>query len=358
MPDDPRGSGTEDSPTESGEFYRALVENASEGLLTIDTESRIVYANPAIEEILGYEPDELVGSSKMEIIPERLRATHASALRRYIETGERNIDWNGIELPALHKNGHEVPTLISLREHTHDGERFFTGIVRDVTERRARENALREQKERLDEFAGVVSHDIKNPLSIARGYTEIAREDADSPELQEVSNALERIDELTEDLLTLSREGETIGETDPVVLEQCVRSAWSEAATGESKLVVDADPGDIRADENRFRDLLGNLFRNAVEHGGDDVTVRFGTLEDRSGFYVEDDGPGIPTNRIEDVFEYGYTTNRDGTGYGLSIVENIATAHGWDVVIVDGSSGGARFEFTGVEFLESESGAC
>jgi len=115
-------------------------------MLTIDEDSEIVYANAAIEDILGYTPAELIGSPKMKIIPERLQPVHASALRAYVETGDRNIDWDGMELPALHKDGHEVLTLISLREHEHGGERYFTGIIRDVTERRRREECSATRK--------------------------------------------------------------------------------------------------------------------------------------------------------------------------------------------------------------------
>lgn len=100
--------GNSGSVVQSEAFYRTLVENAAEGMLTIDEHSEIVYANTAIEDILGYSPDELIGSSKMKIIPERLQPVHATALETYAGTGERNIDWDGIELPALHKDGHEV----------------------------------------------------------------------------------------------------------------------------------------------------------------------------------------------------------------------------------------------------------
>ncbi|MUV86487.1 PAS domain S-box protein [Natronomonas sp. CBA1123] len=327
-------------------FYRTLVENASEGMLTIDADSRIVYANPAIERILGYSPAELVGSSKMKIIPERLRPAHAAALQSYIETGEKNIDWNGIELPALHKDGHEVPTLISLREHEHDGERYFTGIVRDISERRNREKSLEEQNERLDEFADILSHDIRSPLSVARGYTELAHEKSDAPELEQALAALDRIDDLIDDILTYSREGGFVDEAEPFRLDDAVRAEWSLTAAEDADLRVE-DIGRIEANESRVRELLGNLFRNAVTHGGPDVTVRVGSLPD--GFYVEDDGPGIPAADRETVFEYGYTTREGGSGYGLSIVKQIANEHGWNVRVVEGSDGGARFEFTGVD---------
>jgi two-component system sensor kinase FixL len=334
-------------------FYRTLVENASEGMLTIDTDSRIVYVNPAIERILGYTPEELVGSSKMQLIPERLRPVHAAALQSYIESGEENIDWNGIELPALHKDGHEVPTLISLHEHEHDGERYFTGIVRDISERRSREESLREQNERLDEFADVLSHDIRSPLSVARGYTELAHEESDAPELEQALEALDRIDALIDDILEYSREGGFVDEAEPFRLDDAVRAEWSLTAAEDADLRVE-DIGRIEANESRVRELLDNLFRNAVTHGGPGVTVRVGPLPD--GFYVEDDGPGIPAADRETVFEYGYTTRDGGSGYGLSIVKQIANEHGWNVRVVEGSDGGARFEFTGVDSLARADG--
>jgi PAS domain S-box-containing protein len=331
-------------PVDADDFYRTLVENAAEGMLTIDGDSKIVYANPAVEDILGYSPDELVGSSKMKIIPDRLRPVHAAALESYVRTGDRNIDWDGIELPALHKDGHEVPTLISLREHEHDGEQYFTGIIRDISERRKRENRLRDQKDRLDQFADVLSHDIRNPLSVAQGYTEIAREDHEIPELRKVSESLSRIDELVDDVLELSKEGRFIGDTETVDVETSVRDAWNGVDMRGATLLTEEDLGSVVADRTRFHELLENLFRNAVEHAGEDVHVRVGRLPDGNGIYVADDGPGISDSVGEEVFDHGYSTSEDGTGYGLSIVHQIASAHGWRVAVAESSEGGARFE--------------
>jgi len=349
------------SPVGSEDFYRTLVENAAEGMLTIDEESRIVYANPAVEEILGYEPEELIGESKMLIIPERLRDVYQNALAAYVRTGERHIDWDGLELPALHKDGHEVPTLVSLREHEHDGERYFTGIIRDITERREGEDELREQKERLDEFADILAHDIRNPLSVAQGYAEIAESDHDIPEIEHISEALVRIDKLVDDLLALSKEGELIGETERIDVADCVRESWGNVDTGDAELRIEGELGSVVADRSRLQGLFENLFRNSVEHGStadrnaprsedavehgstnDDVTVFVGRLP--NGIYVADDGPGIPEQAREEVFERGYTTQDTGTGYGLSIVAQIADAHGWSIDAVEGERGGARFE--------------
>jgi PAS domain S-box-containing protein len=333
-------------PVDADDFYRTLVEHAAEGMLTIDDESNIVYANPAVEDILGYTPEELIGSSKMKIIPERLEPVHAAALETYVDTGERNIDWDGIELPALHKEGHEVPTLISLREHEHDGEQYFTGIIRDVTERRRRETQIQDQRDRLNEFADILTHDIRNPLSVAQGYTEIAREAHESPALANVSESLTRIDTLVEDILELSKDGRTIGETEPVDVETRVQKSWDAVETRQATVRIEDELGSVDADESRFQELLENLFRNAIDHGGDDVTVVVGRLPDKPGLYVADDGPGIPESDRSAVFDHGYSTDREGTGYGLSIVYQIVEGHGWQIEVTEGSEGGARFEIT------------
>jgi signal transduction histidine kinase len=117
-------------------------------------------------------------------------------------------------------------------------------------------------------------------------------------------------------------------------------------------LVVDDDLT-FAVDPDRLQQLFENLFRNAIEHGGDDVTIRVGAIEN-NGFYVEDDGPGIPEEKREDVFDSGFTTNRDGTGFGLAIVKEIVEAHGWTVSVADSDEGGARFEVTDIETKHSD----
>jgi signal transduction histidine kinase len=99
----------------------------------------------------------------------------------------------------------------------------------------------------------------------------------------------------------------------------------------------------FQGDRDRLRHVFENLFRNAIEHGGPDVTVRVGHV-DEDAIYVEDDGPGIPAERHEKVFEPGHSSTSGGTGFGLTIVKRVTEAHGWTVSVTDGSEGGARFE--------------
>jgi PAS domain S-box-containing protein len=230
---------------------------------------------------------------------------------------------------------------------------------------RASREALAHERDRLDEFAGVVSHDLRNPLQVVRGRLELAMGEHDSEHLEQARDALDRAEALIDDLLTLARSGETVGDRQPVDLASLVAECWRTVAPERAKLTVDIDDGvEVDADRGRLRQLLENLFRNSVEHGstngrpqaGDSVahggetgsvSVTVGCCD--GGFYVADDGPGIPAEKREDVVEYGYTTSEDGTGLGLAIVTEIATAHGWDVVVTEADGGGARFEIVDSE---------
>ncbi|MEF8799822.1 MAG: GAF domain-containing sensor histidine kinase [Halolamina sp.] len=200
-------------------------------------------------------------------------------------------------------------------------------IYTDVTDQREREAALRRQNERLAQFASVVSHDLRNPLNVASGYLELARE------------------------------GRDVGETEPIALDQTARAARSHVASEGVRLAVETDRR-IEADQDRLIELLENLYRNTVEHrrentpagGGTDVndalTVTVSDLCEGAewrGFVVADNGVGIDPSI--DPFETGTTTSEEGTGFGLAIVEGIAEAHGWSVTAAESDDGGARFEF-------------
>jgi len=214
--------------------------------------------------------------------------------------------------------------------------------IRYALERHRQAQKLRRQNDRLERFAHVVSHDLRNPLGVAQGRIELIDDDEHAPI---VAKNLDRMEAIIDDVLTLAREGQAVEETEPVDLEVLAANCWANVETAGAALSV-ADGLVVHADEGRLQQLLENLLRNSIEHVGDDVAITIGALSD--GFYVADDGPGIDPDNREEIFEAGYTTNPDGTGFGLNIVEEIATAHGWDVAITDSERGGARFEFTGV----------
>jgi signal transduction histidine kinase len=156
---------------------------------------------------------------------------------------------------------------------------------------------------------------------------------------------------MIDDLLTLARSGQSIDELEPVNLSQIAEDSWRSIKTTEATLIAEVDLT-ILADRNRLRQLLENLFRNAVDHGGEDVTITVGGLD--QGFYVADDGPGIAPENRDNVFESGYSTSEDGNGLGLQIVKQIVDGHDWDITITESEDGGARFEITGVEITSSD----
>nr|WP_233561744.1 PAS domain-containing protein [Halorubrum sp. Atlit-28R] len=223
--------------------------------------------------------------------------------------------------------------------------RILGATVEAALARASREEELHRQNERLDQFASVVAHDLRNPLSVAKGFLDIAAETGKAEHFEKVESTHDRIERLIEDLLTLARGETTIEDTEEIDLESITTEAWGYVDTGEATLTpVDGIPT-VTGDAGRLTQLFENLFRNAVEHGGADVTVTVGGLSGDDGFYVEDTGTGIPHEKQDEVFEHGVTSSDGGTGFGLSIVADIAKAHGWTVSVTDGTDGGARFEF-------------
>ena len=232
-------------------------------------------------------------------------------------------------------------------------------IANAVASARAVAEAER-QRDRLEGVVHGVSHDLRNPLNVAQGRLAMARTDGETEHVDDAAAAVDRSLELITDLLTLAKQGEKPEALEPIELSDAADDCWANVATGDATLVVDTDRR-VLADPGRLKRLLENLFRNAVDHAGDDVTVAVGDISPMytttragaaapSGFFVEDNGPGIPREERGRVFEVGYTTDTDGTGFGLNIVGEVVNAHGWEVAVTDGSRGGARFEVTGVEF--------
>jgi len=224
--------------------------------------------------------------------------------------------------------------------------------VTDVTERTRRQRALRRQNERLDRFVDTVSHDLRSPLNVARGRLGEIGDDhpvvADTAAFAAVERAHERMASLLTDMRRLARGGAPVVDPEPVVLSAVARESWRVVETADADLTVAIDDEcTIRADESRLKQVFENLFRNAVEHGAPDVTVRVESHE--GGFAVEDDGTGIPATDQESVLEPGYTTAEAGTGFGLRIVEAAVEAHGWSLDVLAGNDGGARIEVHDVE---------
>lgn len=321
----------------------ALFENVPDAAVAFEFDDGapvVQRINTTFERVFGYTADELVGEDIDEFVVPPSGASEATTFNEKLQTGTnlrtevRRTTADGVRDFLLHV----VP--IRLDERNAGGYAIYT----DVTAQKERERELRRQNERLDEFASIVSHDLRNPLTVANGYLGLARERSDDPNLGKVDDALGQMERLVEGLLRLARKGQVVGETTPVDLGTAATEAWSHVETAAVELVTGLDGVTVSADRDRLVDLLQNLFRNAVEHGSPTVTSVRVEATDR-GFAVEDDGVGIPEPERPSVLETGYTTDDGGTGFGLAIVRRIAEAHGWTVTVTEGTDGGARFEF-------------
>ncbi len=207
---------------------------------------------------------------------------------------------------------------------------------------------LEKQRDQLEEYASVVSHDLRNPLTVAHSYLDLAEQTGDTGQFQRVRDALERMDALIEDLLVATRESDSATETDTIHIHALATDCWDLVPTEAGTVIVETDAA-IVGDKRRVQQLFSNLFRNAVEHGRPEVTVRVGTLADQLGFFIEDDGRGIPPEQRPQIFEDCFSTSEEGTGLGLTIVQQVVEAHNWEITVTESDAGGARFEITGVE---------
>ncbi|SEW25791.1 sensor histidine kinase [Halobacterium jilantaiense] len=315
--------------------WETAVAELDDPVFVVDSRERIVAANPAGRAFAGAD----IGTPAADALG------HVFEEPYWRQPGDHTVAHDGCDgTRALS---------VSVTPVDRDGATAgHVLVVRDVTERERRE-------QRLAEFASVASHDLRNPLNVARGHLQLGRESGDEQHFQEVDGALDRMEDIIDDLLTLAREGETAPDAEPVSLAAAAHTAWEFVAASDVDATLDVEEDTtVTANETALIRLLENLFRNAVEHGsnpevettgeppddgGSGVTVRIGATAD--GFYVSDDGPGVPDTDRETVFESGYTTSADGTGFGLSIVAEIADNHGWTVDLVDDDAGGARFEF-------------
>ncbi|MDG5778732.1 histidine kinase N-terminal 7TM domain-containing protein [Haloarculaceae archaeon H-GB2-1] len=339
-----------------------LVEQMDDAVVALNTDQRIVGTNPPARVLLDLNED-VVGSDAATAFADYPALLDLSTTDEERET-EFTLDRDGSRR-RLHASS--TPVRDTSRLSFDDDARLVGQLLmlRDVTTRHRREQRLREHEreleaknERLEEFARVVSHDLQNPLSVAAGNVELLRDEYEPERLDAIADAIERMDTIVDDVLELARAGQTIADPRPVSLDAVAQDAWRTTETRDADLVVETETV-VQGDGVRLQQLFENLFRNSVAHGstsstslpaeslpesgGPSVTVTVGDHE--SGFFVADDGPGIPPDVREQVFEEGYTTASDGTGFGLAIVDNLATAHGWDVSVTESSSGGARFEF-------------
>lgn len=369
------------------EQYQQIVNAVDDAVFVIGEDKRVVTANEAA--ISFAEADGISSEHpSIESLVDSF-ATSREDATEFLETVEQAFE-DPVDIPTpqvveinISSNGDERTVEYQLSPFTVEDEKRIAVIARNVTDRKERERILERKNQRLDEFAALVSHDLRNPLNLATLRLDLAQQECESSHLDQVDQALHRMEELINDILALAREDETIEETQPVSIESVAKRCWEGIDTEQATLEI-RDDRRIRADPGKLEILLQNLLENAVAHGtrtatatteagqenqsSAELTVKIGPSED--GFYIEDDGPGIEPAKRDTIFESGFTTSEGGIGLGLSMVRQVVTAHDWDIDVTQSSLGGgettskesessqserfagARFEISGIEFAD------
>ncbi|MCU4753797.1 PAS domain S-box protein [Halobacteria archaeon AArc-curdl1] len=328
--------------------YERLVETAGDGMYIVDEDGHLTTVNDALVEMTGHSREGILGEPLSLLFGKEGYERERETSKRLLESESTTATF---ETVLETKASEEIPCetqVVLVEEPAVHGS---VGVVRDITERKRRERKLREQNERLEAFAQIVSHDLRNPLGVSQGYLDLLEETESFDHLENVREGLERMEAIIGDVLTVAREGEWASNLERVDLTEVVREAWDNVSTEAADLEIDSTVT-LTADRSPLLRLLENLFRNAIEHGQPDpksehtLTIRVGALEDgREGFYVADDGCGIPPELRQDVFDSSVSTGSSGIGLGLWVVREIAEGHGWTVSVDESSAGGARFSF-------------
>jgi PAS domain S-box-containing protein len=363
--------------------FRAITEGITDGVLTIDAASRIMYANPAAHRMFRIPTGGLEGVSLTDLIPARLRERHRAGLRRYLATGRPTIDWSRVRMPALRDDGTEFPVEISFGEHERDGHRYFTGVIRDVTERERMEaKLLRMEKhlhqaqrmEALGRLAGGIAHDFNNLLTLMQGHADMALhalpdDHSARAEVEGILESVARASEMSRHLLVFSRERPLqMMAVDLAEVVAGTRDMLRRLIPARIELTLDASEGvpRVMGDASQLQRVLVNLALNAADaiegHGTISISLQraspdpelLGTLATDDPAHevgvwvclsVSDTGVGIPPAAQERIFEPFYTTKTGkGTGLGLSTVYGIVRQLGGRATVESDEGTGSTFQ--------------
>lgn len=332
--------------TDEADRFRQIVEHLPEVVWLLDGDlDEILYSNPAYRRLLvSLSPGTDWPLDAVDLVHPEDTASAAEwfeAIQEDVRAGTWKPEYSfEARLTEGSDTEHWLETIgVPIVE---DGEVVgFAGISTDVTEHNLREQKLESKIDQLDQFVSMVTHDIRNPLTIAKANLELYEQTQNEARLEQVDDALDRIDELTTDLVALARGGDDSVDLTAVQLDDVATKAWDAVDTRDASL--ETEPTEIDADASMLQTAFENLFKNAVGHGGSEVTIRVFPTEE--GFIVEDTGSGISPDLREQVMEHGFTTGYGGTGIGLTIVQRIADEHGWCIELGESLEGGARFEF-------------
>ena len=365
----------EEARRESEERYRFVAESASDGILTIDQNRNILFANRAAEKIFGLTITDMVGRPFRTLIPERVRRDHDEALRQYLETVVTSNPDFALQIAGVGKNGREIALEISFGEYVKNNEHIFTGIVRDVTERKHLEHVLKRAKEDAEranraksEFLSRMSHELRTPLNAILGFAQLLEMDDLDLEQQEsvdqILRAGRHLLSLVDEVLDIARieAGRMTLSLEPIPVEEVIAEGWELVRHRAGQRGIQFENGAsarcgawVRADRQRLKQVLVNLFSNAVKYNREDGTVRIacsrGVLgPNRLRISVADTGQGITPDdqgRLFRPFERlgAEQSGIEGTGIGLAVSRGLVEAMGGEIGVDSEPGQGSTFWF-------------
>ena len=336
-----------------------IVKALGDPVYVCDSDPKFTYVNDAFADLTGYTKDELMNSHPHLLKSHESQKRVREAIREILS--DDGPEDKTVEVEIKTKGGDVIVCEDHIGVLRQDGlYNGAAGVLRDISTRKKQREQVRQQKEQLEQFVSILTHDIRNPLNIIEGYSQQVKTEKNASQVMKIERAAGRMRALIDDTLALYNESGAAEDLVSIPISKIADRAWQSVETADADLHI-RDKFTIECSPDRMCRMFENLYRNAIEHNDESVTIEVGeysaigtsTRSNCGGFYIADNGTGIDPDDREKVFEYGETSSQDGTGLGLPIVKRVADAHGWDIKIMDSSTGGAKFVFMGVEVGKS-----
>ena len=346
---------------ESEEKFRSVAETASDAIISLDSEGKIVFWNQAAEAIFGYSAGEVMGKSLAVIMPQRFQDIHEKAMKRVVSTGERRLAGKTVEVIALRKDGSEFPMEFTVAGWKSGEQIYSTAIARDITERREMEQQLQlaGRLAAVGELAAGVAHELNNPLTAIQGFAQFitARKDLDEnmrKDLDTIYRESQRAAKITQNLLSFARRHEpekhliSINEA----IEKTLELQAHPMTVNNIELAVELAPElpKTLADFHQMQQVFVNIMNNAEQamveaHGRGRLVIKTQKFGNMIRISFADDGPGIPEENLKRIFDPFFTTKEvgKGTDLGLSICYGLVEAHGGRIYARNKLGQGATF---------------
>ena len=334
---------------------KAILDNAAEGVISINADGVIETFNPAAAHIFGYTTSEVIGRNVKMLMPEPFQSQHDMFISDYMRTGEAKIIGRGREVSGRRKDGTVFPLHLSVSAVQHEGKLIFTGIIRDLSEyKRMQDQVARAQHLALvGEMAATIAHEIRNPLAGISGALQVicgsmADEDPQKEILEEVWQQILRLSGSVNDLLMFTKPWNPVRNQTHLVnlVGKVAKAAALEAGFENIRFDLRIPPElDAHLDPPLVEQILWNLFQNARDacKGKGKITVHGYREEDRVILAIADDGSGMDQETLDKIFKPFFTTKTKGTGLGLPVSKRIMEAHGGEIEVSSSSGEGTHF---------------